>query len=52
MSSGAQARAVTPLEPEPDLPAGFGGSPGGGGLLWPLQGQEHQWWRPCGKFLS
>ena len=38
MSTGAQARAVTPLETEPDLPAGFGGSPGGGGRLWPTAG--------------
>ena len=27
MSTGAQGRAVTPLEPEPDLPAGLGASP-------------------------
>lgn len=47
MSTGAQGRAVTPLEPEPDLPAGLGGSPGeagiGCGSPW---GQGHRWQTP------
>ena len=40
----AQDKAVTPLEPVPDLPVGLGGSPGEAGVGHvPLWGQEH-WW--------
>ena len=47
MSTGARGRAVTPLEPAPDLRAGLGGSPGeagiGCGSPW---GQGHRWQTP------
>ena len=47
MSTGARGRAVTPLEPEPDLRVGLGGSPGeagiGCGSPW---GQGRRWQTP------